>query len=588
MEASPRSSVAQAPAPSFAAALVGALGRAGVREACVSPGSRSTPLALALEAEPRMAIRVHLDERSAGFFALGLARASRRPVALVCTSGTAAANYLPALVEASLTRIPLIVLTADRPPELRDWGAAQTIDQLHLFGRHVRWFAEAPVPDGRPDTQRLARALGARAVAVAAGSPPGPVHLNLPMREPLAPSCLPSPGPEALPSGPREWPGALGPAPEAVAWLAGRVARHPCGVVACGPMDEPDAAEAIAALARAADWPLLADPTSQLRRGPHVDDHMLGHGDLFLGDAAFAERHAPELVLHFGAPPTSKAFHGWLERSAPAHVVHIDPAGGFRDPSHAASDFVRGDAASLCRAVVRRLGRPRTNSAWLDAFVTAERAAAGAVAAVVDVDPTLLAAAAIQTLSGCLPETAILYVSNSMAVRDLDAFLPVAPAPLRVLANRGANGIDGMVSSALGAAATGVPTVLLTGDLALLHDASGLLAASRERLPLTIVVLNDDGGGIFSHLPVARLGDAADFARLFRTPHGQDLGRLCHGIGLSHVRIGSREHLAAALKDSLSRSTPSLLEVVLDADRNLEQHRRVRQAVAAALAGAAP
>jgi len=583
MEASPRSSVAQAPAPAFAAALVGALGRAGVREACVSPGSRSTPLVLALEAEPRMAIRVHLDERSAGFFALGLARASRRPVALVCTSGTAAANYLPAVVEASLTRIPLVVLTADRPPEARDWGAPQTIDQLHLFGRHVRWFAEAPVPGGRPDLERLARALGARAAAVAAGSPPGPVHLNLPMREPLVPSGRLSPEPEALRPVMREWRGTLRPAPEAVAWLAERVARHPRGLIACGPMDEPDAAGPIAALARAAGWPILADPASQLRCGPHVDHHTLGHGDLLLGDAGFAERHPPDLILRLGAPPTSKAFHGWLERAEPSHVVHVDPHGGFRDPAHGASDLVRSDIVSLCDAVRRRLGPPRTPSAWLDAFVAGERAVAETVADVVDADPSLLAPAAVRTLGDALPEARILYVSNSMAIRDVDAFLPATRSRCRILANRGANGIDGMVSSALGASASGTPTVLLTGDLALLHDSSGLLAASIERLPLTIVVLNDDGGGIFSHLPVARLGDPAGFTRLFRTPHGRDLGRLCQGVGLAHVRAESREHLAAALKDSFSRSTPSLVEVVVEAEHNLEQHRRVRRAVTRAL-----
>jgi len=596
------------PSVAFATALVDALADAGVHDACVSPGSRSTPLVLALHAEARIALHVHLDERSAGFFGLGLARASRRPVALVCTSGTAAANLLPAVVEAGLTRVPLVVLTADRPPELRDRGAPQTIDQVHLFGRHARWFAEAPVPDGSAGLRRVAAALGARAAAVAAGSPPGPVHLNLPFREPLAPAAPLVPRPAAplvpRPAAPlvprpaaratafREWRAAVRPAPEAVARLAEAVARHERGVVVCGPLDDPDAADAITALARAAAWPVLADPTAQLRRGAHVvpDAPLVAHGDLLLGDAGFAGRHTPQVVLRFGAPPTSKAVGRWVEAAAPEAVFCVDPDDGFRDPDHVATDFVRSDPAPLCDALVRAAGRParRAGSPWLDAFRTAEAAAARAVARTVDGDPTLLAAAAVRTLGACLPEGVLLYVANSMAVRDLDAFLPAAAGPARVLANRGANGIDGLVSSALGAAASGAPTVLWTGDLGLLHDASGLLTASRAGHPLAIVVLDDDGGGIFSHLPVAALGEAVGFERLFRTPHGRDLLRLCRGLELEAVEVRTRDHLRAALKDALARPGASLVRVPIDAQRNLEQHRRVRRAVAGALGEALP
>jgi 2-succinyl-5-enolpyruvyl-6-hydroxy-3-cyclohexene-1-carboxylate synthase len=586
-----------APAPAFARALIAALARAGVRDACVSPGSRSTPLVLALHADPRLRVHLALDERSGGFFALGLARATRRPVALVCTSGTAAAGYLPAVIEADLSRVPLVVMTADRPPELRDWGAPQTIDQLHLYGRHARWFADAPVPDGTPGLDRFAAQLGARAVATATGRPAGPVHLNLPFREPLAPDAIEPVDAPAAGAGVRVARATVRPSPDAVARLAARIAEHARGVIACGPLDDPDAAEAIAGLARVARWPVLADPTSQLRCGAHRTDPrdgapaILAHGDLFLGDVDFARRHRPEMVLRFGAPPTSKSFRLWIEGASPRHQVVVDPDGGFRDPGHDATDLVCSDPAALCDALVRLAGpgplAADERGRWLGAFLAAERAAAAAVAREVDASPALLAAAAVRTLDEALPDGVQLYVGNSMAVRDLDAFWPGRPTRVRVLAHRGANGIDGMVSAALGAAASGTPTVLWTGDLSLLHDVSGLLAAGAAdggARPLTIVVLNDDGGGIFSHLPVAALGASAGFERLFRTPHGRDLGRLCHGLGLPHVRASHREHLAAALKDGLARGDVSVVEVPIDAARNLEQHRRVRRAVSARLA----
>lgn len=575
-----------APAPAFAATLVAALADAGVRDACVSPGSRSTPLVLALHRHPGIRIHLHLDERSSGFFALGLARASRLPVAVVCTSGTAAANLLPAAVEANLSRVPLLLLTADRPPELRDLGAPQTIDQTALFGSHTRWYAEAPVPDGT-DLAPYARTLGARAVALATGAPAGPVHLNLPFREPLAPDRpaeLPPVEARAAGRRPRVWPAPVAPSAEAVAHLCALVERHPRGVIACGPIDDPTIAASVARLARAAKWPVLAEPTSQTRRGGHVAPGFLSHGDLLLGCDEFAAAHAPEVVVRIGALPTSKAFGRWLARHAPEQCVVIDDAAAFRDPAHAAADFVRGAPGATCDAVAAALRTPeRGASAWLDAFVAADARAADAVTKTLAQSPALLAAETVRCLGERLPADALLYVANSMAVRDLDAYLPADPGPVRVLANRGANGIDGLVSSALGAAHAGQPTVLLTGDLAFLHDASGILSAGGERVPLTIVILNDDGGGIFSHLPVAALGEAAGFDRLFRTPHGRDLARVCAGAGLPHTRAESRGELEAALADALAAAAPRVIEVAVDAAANLAQHRAVRAAVARAL-----
>jgi 2-succinyl-5-enolpyruvyl-6-hydroxy-3-cyclohexene-1-carboxylate synthase len=597
-------SVRDAPnrAYAFSAALFEELARAGVRHVCVCPGSRSTPLAVAATRQGALRCWSQLDERSAAFFALGLAKATRAPVALVCTSGTAAANFHPAVIEAHHARVPLLLLTADRPPELRDWGAGQTIDQLRLYGTAVRWFAEAPVPEPGEAALRYARTLASRAVATAAGQPPGPVHLNLPFREPLEPVALPDDRLADLEplaaegrgdvAYARTQAGAAPPAAELVTSLARRLRDSERGVVACGPLDAtPAAARAIARLAGALGWPLLAEPTSQLRRagfGKHAT--LVAGSDLFLRDPATAARLAPDCVLRFGDTPTSKAFRLWIERQRPRQLLLVDPDGVWHEPSHLASDVLRADPEALCEALSRRLGEgPATPSAWLREFLEVERRTQGAVDAALAEEDALLGPRAVRELGAALPEGALLYVSNSLPVRDLDAFLPPGPQALRVLCNRGANGIDGMVSSALGAAAAELgPLVLLSGDLAFLHDAGGLLAARRHGLRATLVVLDDDGGGIFSLLPIARYGGDVAFEEHFRTPHGLDLGAVARAYGAHVARVSSWEHFRAALKESFATPEVSVIVVPVDHDRNVEQHRAIVRAVGAALAEAGP
>ncbi len=571
------------PAARFAEALVAALADGGLAQVCIAPGSRSAPLAAAFFRHEGIRCWSHVDERSAGFFALGLARARREPVALVCTSGTAAANFLPAVVEADLSRVPLLALTADRPPEVRDWAAPQTIHQPHLYGRHVRWFAEPPVPDGSRAGLRHARALAARALALARGRRPGPVHLNLPFREPLEPGPLGScaePAPAV-----REWPAADAPSPRQIELLTQLVQQRERGVIACGPCDDPDLGEALVALARAAGWPILADPTSQLRCGPHVASPVLAHGDLLLGDPGFRARRRPEVVLRVGGVPVSKGFGLWLEETQPERVLVIDPEEDFGDPWHRTTDRVRAARAPLCEAVARRVrDSGRLQSPWCSAFLEADARAAALVARRIDGAPELLEPMVVRALADALTEGARLYVSNSMPVRDLDAFLPASTRSLRVLCNRGANGIDGILSSALGAAAAGgAPTALLTGDLAFLHDLGGLLAARRHPIALTIVVLNNEGGGIFSFLPIAEHGASVGFEELFRTPHGVDLSSACRAFGVNHVAVGSREHLATQLKESLAAPRTTVLEVSVDRDDNTALQRSLRAELTSAL-----
>ncbi len=604
-------------APNDTYAFVGAffaeLSASGVRHVCVSPGSRSTPLAVAAFRQPGLSCWVHVDERSAGFFALGLARALREPVALVCTSGTAAANYLPAVVEAAHARQSLVVLTADRPPELRDWDAGQTIDQLKLFGSQVRWFAELPLPGATTDLLRYARSLASRAVAESRGqrAAPGPVHLNWPLREPLEPTVAPRTtvaDPQARAGrGAAAWTqassGAARPTPRVVSALCDLALAHVRGVIACGPLDaDAETAAALLSLAGATGWPILADPASGLRAGAGAPKTatIVANGELLLRCDGFAERYAPDLVLRFGSTPVSKAFRLWLERRPPRELVVVDGEGGWSDPSHLASRVLAADPRALCEEVVATLapgadgtggscgedrpaeGRGTARRAWCEAWRAADARAGAAVARSLAGDDRLLEPRLVRELVEALPGGALLTVSNSMPIRHLDAVMPISCERVRVLANRGANGIDGVTSSALGAAAAGVgPAVLLTGDLAFLHDLGGLLAARRHGLQLVIVVLDNDGGGIFSFLPIAAHGDSVGFEPLFRTPHGLDLAHAARLFQLAYHRVGSFEHYRAALKEAAQYPGTTLVHVRVDRDASVEAFRAMAAAVAA-------
>ena len=591
-------------------AFVDELARAGLRDAVLCPGSRSTPLALALRAHPSVRVRVLLDERVAGFFALGLARTARRPVAVAVTSGTAAAELLPAVVEASLARAPLLLLTADRPPELRDRGAAQTIDQLHLYGRHAKWFADVPVPDGLPATERHLRAVAGRAVATAMAGPAGPVHLNLPFREPLVPEGSLGPedavAAEGRPSraapftelvGARRLLGAV-----ELEALADRLDRLDRGLIVAGPQDDPALPQAVARLAAALDWPILADALSGLRCGPHERSRVVDRGDLLCRPSRWLDGHRPELVLRFGAAPTSKAI-GTLEAAAPVHLV-VDGEGGFREPEIVPTTFVHADAPATALALAELFAADRAQTRadrfrpghgrvtgwadeWLAAEHVAERAVRDRLAAFAERGEPF-EAEPFRLLAELLPPGSILWAGNSMPVRDLDAFLPGSNRPLRLLASRGANGIDGTVSVALGsAAAESGPVALVVGDLALLHDLGALVAARLHRLDLTIVLVNNDGGGIFSFLPQATVSDPGvglpeAFEELFGTPHGIDPGPVASALGAEHRLVAPGE-LREALAGSIGAPGVRVVELRTDRARNVALHREVVAAVSAAL-----
>ncbi len=519
--------------------------RAGVTDACVAPGSRNAPLSLALAADPRLRLHVHLDERCAAFYALGCARASGRPTVVCCTSGTAAANFHPAVLEAHHGRVPLLVCTADRPPELRDTGAGQTIDQVGLYGDALRWSCDVEAPADRPDVGGWWRALAARAVTLAAGPPAGPVHLNLAFREPLAPTGAPlvdAPGrPDRRPWTVSTPPRRVLDAP-VLAELAAAIEAHPDGVVVAGWGSDAEAAS-VEAFAAAAGWPVLADPLSGLRQGSAV----VSTYEALLRDPAFAATHQPSVVLRVGSPPTSARAAAWAA-AAPEQWL-VDPDGAWLDPTHTVTRRLAVDATPLLDRLTAVLA-PRPGSPWWDGWLDAERRARRALDEHLDGAEEPFEGRVARDVVAALPAGSTLVVASSMPIRDVEAF--AAPrAGIRVVANRGVNGIDGFVSTTLGVAASAGPTVALTGDLSFLHDSNGFLGVAGRGLDAVFVVLDNDGGGIFSFLPYADTVAPATFEQVLATPPGVDLADVA---AAHHVPVVDVEK-ASAVVPALDRGT---------------------------------
>ncbi len=603
---------------STVAAFAARLAALGVTDAVISPGSRSTPLTLCFDAQPQIRAWIQLDERSAGFFALGLGRASGRPAVLVCTSGTAAANYLPAVVEASYAGVPMIVCTADRPPELRGWGSPQTIDQVGLYGTAVRWSIDLPVPDEAGSGTALGWAE--EAFASATGRDPGPVHLNWPFREPLEPmSAVPSPAGLQL-RGPQRQPAGVVPASAAssdvagggnLSALAGIVAEYERGVVLVGPWPgggldrERSWATVAKRFATWAGWPLLGEPVTHVRAasdegsGRRWSPQVIATADHLLADEALGEALRPDAAVLFGRTATTKPVRLWLERTRPRHVVLVDPEdrgdravfrltgqvratveelGSFVD--HAVSaELPNGSAA---RAAVPAPPSPDRllSGGWLDTWSRLDGAARRAIGEAID-DTPLLSARTARALVDALPADAVLVAANSLPVRDLDAFV-FDTGSVVCCANRGAAGIDGTASTALGVAAADASRLvaLYIGDLALLHDLSGLAAAARLGLHLTAVCVDNDGGEIFSLLPVADRIPHQDFERLFRTPHGVDLCGLDGFAGIRAARVSTAAELGDAVSAAAATRTPGvdLLVVEISRDDDVAQRRALSAA----------
>jgi 2-succinyl-5-enolpyruvyl-6-hydroxy-3-cyclohexene-1-carboxylate synthase len=560
----------------FARVLVDEWVRGGVQEAVLAPGSRSAPLALALAADDRIRLSVCLDERSAAFFALGAAKASGRPVPVACTSGTAAANFHPAVLEARHARVPLIVCTADRPPELRDSGAGQTVDQIKLYGDAVRWFAEVGAPEDFAGAGRYWRSIGARSWAAALGPPAGPVHLNLAFREPLVPTGGPLVDAPGRPDG-APWTRSSArpshPHPNDVIALARAVDAHPRGVLVAGWGAEVSPGT-VTRFAKAAAWPIVADTISGLRTGSGA----ISTYDPLVRTGTLADAR-PDFVVQIGAPLTNRPAREWLDQ-APARIL-VDPYGEWLDPDRSATDRVVADADALLRAAVDHVCWRAPDGQWLDRWRSAEAKARAAIDDLLDSWDTPFEGRVVRDIAARLPDGATVVVGSSMPVRDAESF--VAPRDgLRWLANRGANGIDGFVSTVLGVAharSTG-PVVGLLGDLTLLHDAGGLLHAAERGVDATLVVLDNNGGGIFSFLPQARVPE--HFETVFGTPHGVDLVALASAYGVPATRVEKAADVVPAVLGAVEQGGVRVVVVPTDRADNVSRHRQVWEAVASA------
>ncbi len=581
----------------WAGVFLDELARAGVREVVLAPGYRSAPLVMAAAADERLRVFTHLDERSAAFFALGVGKRARRPAAVITTSGTAVANLFPAVVEASYSEAPLLLLTADRPHRLRGADANQAIDQLRIFGGHVRDFVEAAPAEVDAGALVHLRAVAARAVASALGHPAGPVHVNLPFAKPLAPTPAAGEPPDgfafAHPLAARGRSGGApltriavrrsAPAADRVAELAARVRAVRRGLIVAGPSPEPERdGPAAAALASATGYPLLADALSGARFGGSDGDLRVGGYDLFLKHAPTRAALRPELVVRVGASPTSASLLSLLEE-APGEQWVIDGGDRWKDHLNVATDYLRSDAAAfsdaLCAQLAAAPGRAdegaAATDAWLGLWRRAQRVATRALAA--SLEGELFEGAVCAQVVRLAPPGSTLFVSSSMPVRDLDAFGLPCRKHLVAYGNRGASGIDGILSSAAGAAAGGRgPVLAIVGDVAFIHDMNGLLSA-RDHAEVIFVLVNNDGGGIFHFLPVRNFEPA--FTRHFATPHGLDFAHAASLYGLPHERVETRAQLVSSLERGIARGGSRIIEVRTDRELNRRRREAVYEAV---------
>ncbi|MCA1032496.1 2-succinyl-5-enolpyruvyl-6-hydroxy-3-cyclohexene-1-carboxylic-acid synthase [Bacillus timonensis] len=561
----------------YVASFVDELVSVGVSDVVISPGSRSTPMALLMAAHPQMNEYINIDERSAAFFALGMAKAKRKPVAILCTSGTAAANYYPAIVEAHISRVPLIVLTADRPHELRDVGAPQAIDQIHLFGGYVKWFAEMALPEKSETMLNYVRTVAGRAAGKAIAAPSGPVHLNFPFREPLVPNL----------EGENLWrknerttnksfvnvtAGKPTIDEETIEEIYSSIATAKKGIIICGEHNHVGFSDAVIQLAEKLQFPIIADPLSQLRSGAHSKEVVIDSYDAFLRNQEFCSSYQPDVIIRFGAMPISKALLLYVKNLSCPQIV-VDGDGGWREPTLTASEMIYCDEIDFCTKLTKTANQ-NTEKKWIQAWQGVNNLSKDYLMHKEEISENLFEGDVFNSLLSLLPNKATLFVGNSMPIRDLDTFFFNNDKDITVLANRGANGIDGIVSTALGAStALDHPLVLVIGDLSFYHDLNGLLAAKLHKLNITIILINNDGGGIFSFLPQAK--EEKHFESLFGTPLGLNYEYAVRMYGGSYSQVESWMEFNEKMTESLSETGLSVVEIVTNREENVVLHKKM-------------
>jgi 2-succinyl-5-enolpyruvyl-6-hydroxy-3-cyclohexene-1-carboxylate synthase len=556
----------------------------GLEHVCIAPGSRSTPLVITFAENPNVTIHSIIDERSAAFFALGLGLAVGKPAAVLCSSGTATVNFHPAVVEARYAHVPMIVLTADRPHELRDSGANQTVDQVKLFGDHVLWFYDVALPeaDPTPVAIRNLRTLAARAYAKTLGLEPGPVHLNFPFRKPLEPIPVPTDRTDVEPH-PFEHSrpftdishGRLQPSDEQITSLAEAVQTSERGLIVCGPRTPRDEsfAQALAAFSERTGFPIFADVLSNVRVSPIVKS--IGGYDTFLTEPTF---EPPDLILHFGAMPASGALEQWLNRIPTLRRMLISQNGVWTDAYHRLTELMQADETMLLAAILKSLDESQNSAAWARQIQEAERLTWQSLDGTLS--QALFDGAAVSEIISALPNNTQVFIASSLPVRHAEQFAKPQSKSLRFYSNRGASGIDGTISSAFGVAAAdpSCPTVLITGDLAFYHDMNGLLAAKRDALHnLTIFLINNDGGGIFKRLPIADF--EPPFTELFLTPHGLDFSHAAQMYGLDYRRVETLDEIGQVASQVGTSDRAAVTEVRTNAQRDFERRTEINRAV---------
>ena len=555
----------------YIAAFVAELVLSGITDVVVSPGSRSTPMAMVMAEHPDLNLHIHVDERSAAFFALGIAKATNRPVAILCTSGTAAANYFPAIVEAKYSRVPLVVLTADRPHELREVGAPQAINQIHLYGQHVKWFAEMALPEKSDEMLRYARSVCARAVAIATQAPSGPVHLNFPFREPLIPKI----DEELFQMGERPegyvqvQNGDLTINDQQLKELANHLKGKEKGLIVCGHIVDERFAAAVNHLAATLNFPILADPLSQLRSGKQNHDGIIETYDTFLRNGDAKTYLKPDVVIRFGSMPVSKALTIFLKENHSAVQYIIDGGGGWRDPSALSTNMIYCDETIFCEKLAAFVEKNISRD-FLEKWKKINNLVKENMSMIRDL-AVLNEGKLFHQLAEMLPSDATLFVGNSMPIRDLDSFFLNNDKSIKVMANRGANGIDGTVSTALGAALYSKSLYLILGDLTFFHDLNGLLAAKLYNIDIHIILINNNGGGIFSFLPQS--DQPKNFELLFGTPLDLEFEHAVRMFKGNFTKITDWNHFRSMMKNDQLAKGINVYEVVTNRDRNRDEHR---------------
>ncbi len=577
----------------WAEAFIDQLVRGGVRYACISPGSRSTPLALACAGKNELRSFVHIDERSGGFFALGIAKNIRKPVVLVCTSGTAAAEFYPAIIEAYQQNIPLIVCTADRPPEMIDCGANQTINQNNLYANHIRWFFDAGLPEPTPERMRHIRVIARRSIKESNGLVKGPVHINFPFRKPFEPKNYtdiidavdlePAMNGIADDIAPAET--SVITSTESLNDLVSIARMYERGLIIVGPGDFDEVfANRITEMAAHLSYPILADGASQIRFGRHDKRMLFTHYDAYLKVGPFIETHAPDVIFQFGGTVSSKGLELFLNEQD-AFKVHINPTGKWQDPSNYLKMVVQSDPGSFCAMMNDRFREEkleRSTNKWLTDFLKAEERASTLRMNMIDCTESLFEGKILRATLEVIPEGSHVMVSNSMPIRDLDYFVSVMDKFIRIHTNRGASGIDGINSTALGiAATTKSPVYLITGDLAFYHDLNGLIASRKYDIPLTIILINNNGGGIFELLPISGYRDI--FKDYFLTPHNLDFESFVRAYGGTHKIITSWDDFTSRLQNINSQPGLHVYEIRTDARASTDLRKKYWQKVEEAM-----